>query len=182
MGPSICVIGAGVVGMTAAVNIADSLPAASVTVLGDKFTPDTTSDVAAGFCLPHMLADTPEHLVRRWFVGTFDYLLSVSNSPVASEAGVSLLTGYILSSTTNAVDVVGLDKTFGLRKLSMEEFPLCGTPNTSGMMFTTLLAEGGKFLPWLMETFEAKGGQVVRRKIGALSEVQYTLCSRFESC
>ena len=30
--------------------------------------------------------------------------------------------------------------------------------------------------------FEAKGGQVVRRKIGALSEVQYTFCSRFESC
>ena len=42
-------------------------------------------------------------LYRRWFGGTFDYLLSVCNSPVALEAGVSLLTGYILSSTTNAV-------------------------------------------------------------------------------
>lgn len=42
------VVGAGVVGFSTAVCIAESLPHCSVTVLAEKFSPDTTSDGAAG--------------------------------------------------------------------------------------------------------------------------------------
>ena len=44
----VAVVGAGVVGLSTAVCIAEALPFCSVTVLAEKFSPDTTSDGAAG--------------------------------------------------------------------------------------------------------------------------------------
>lgn len=44
----VLVIGAGVVGLSTAVCIAATLSCCSVTVIAEKFSPDTTSDGAAG--------------------------------------------------------------------------------------------------------------------------------------
>ncbi|XP_070952399.1 D-aspartate oxidase isoform X6 [Macaca nemestrina] len=49
----IAVVGAGVVGLSTAVCISKLVPQCSVTIISDKFTPDTTSDVAAGMLIPH---------------------------------------------------------------------------------------------------------------------------------
>ncbi|KAG2467929.1 OXDD oxidase, partial [Polypterus senegalus] len=49
----VAVVGAGVIGLSTAVCIAESIPSCAVTVLAEHFTPDTTSDVAAGILLPH---------------------------------------------------------------------------------------------------------------------------------
>lgn len=45
------VVGGGVVGFAIAVCIAEALPYCSVTLIADRFTPDTTSDVAAGILI-----------------------------------------------------------------------------------------------------------------------------------
>lgn len=47
----VLVVGAGVVGLSTAVCIAETLPHCSVTVVAEKFSPDTTSDGAAGILL-----------------------------------------------------------------------------------------------------------------------------------
>lgn len=47
-GVRIAVVGAGVVGLSSAVCIAEALPLCSITLLADRFSPDTTSDGAAG--------------------------------------------------------------------------------------------------------------------------------------
>lgn len=49
----IAVVGAGVIGLSTAVCISQLVPRCSVTVISDKFTPDTTSNVAAGMLIPH---------------------------------------------------------------------------------------------------------------------------------
>ncbi|XP_035152404.3 D-aspartate oxidase isoform X2 [Callithrix jacchus] len=49
----IAVVGAGVAGLSTAVCISKLVPRCSVTIVSDKFTPDTTSDVAAGMLIPH---------------------------------------------------------------------------------------------------------------------------------
>lgn len=51
----VAVVGAGVVGLSTAVCIAEALPFCSVTVLAEKFSPDTTSDGAAGVLFPPLL-------------------------------------------------------------------------------------------------------------------------------
>lgn len=44
----VVVVGAGVIGFSTAVCIVEALPFCSVTLMADKFSPDTTSDGAAG--------------------------------------------------------------------------------------------------------------------------------------
>ncbi len=48
----VAVIGGGVIGFSSAVCITEALPFCSVTLLAEKFSPDTTSDVAAGIIFP----------------------------------------------------------------------------------------------------------------------------------
>lgn len=45
-------LGAGVVGLTSALEVQSSFPSAHVTVIADKFNEDTTSDGAAGIFRP----------------------------------------------------------------------------------------------------------------------------------
>lgn len=49
----IAVVGAGVIGLSTAVCISQMVPGCSITVISDKFSPDTTSNVAAGILIPH---------------------------------------------------------------------------------------------------------------------------------
>lgn len=49
----IAVIGAGVIGLSTASCISQLVPGCSVTVISDRFSPDTTSNVAAGMLIPH---------------------------------------------------------------------------------------------------------------------------------
>lgn len=49
----VAVVGAGVMGLSTALCVSQLAPRCSVTVIADKFSPDTTSDVAAGMLIPH---------------------------------------------------------------------------------------------------------------------------------
>lgn len=51
--PKVAVVGAGVIGLSTALCIAETCPSCSVMVLSDQFSPNTTSDVAAGMLIPH---------------------------------------------------------------------------------------------------------------------------------
>ncbi|XP_018885136.1 D-aspartate oxidase isoform X2 [Gorilla gorilla gorilla] len=89
----IAVVGAGVVGLSTAVCISKLVPRCSITIISDKFTPDTTSDVAAGMLIPHTYPDTPIHTQKQWFRETFNHLFAIANSAEAGDAGVHLVSG-----------------------------------------------------------------------------------------
>ncbi|GBN15802.1 D-aspartate oxidase [Araneus ventricosus] len=61
----VAVIGGGVIGLTTAVVIAENLKDVQVTVISEKWSPDTTGDGSAGFWAPYMLGDVPEKTLRR---------------------------------------------------------------------------------------------------------------------
>lgn len=50
----IVVVGAGLIGLSTAVYISDSITNCTVSVMADRFSPNTTSDVAAGMLIPHL--------------------------------------------------------------------------------------------------------------------------------
>ncbi|KAI6055885.1 DDO [Marmota monax] len=89
----IAVVGAGVIGLSTAICISKLVPGCSITIISDKFTPDTTSDVAAGMLIPHIYPDTPIHTLKRWFKDTFDHLYAIACSAEAADAGVHLVSG-----------------------------------------------------------------------------------------
>lgn len=50
----VVVIGAGAVGLSTAINVQKLLPSASVTIVADRFTRDTTSHGAGGLFRPNL--------------------------------------------------------------------------------------------------------------------------------
>ncbi|EAW48318.1 D-aspartate oxidase, isoform CRA_c [Homo sapiens] len=145
----IAVVGAGVVGLSTAVCISKLVPRCSVTIISDKFTPDTTSDVAAGMLIPHTYPDTPIHTQKQWFRETFNHLFAIANSAEAGDAGVHLVSGWQIFQSTPTEEVpFWADVVLGFRKMTeaeLKKFP----QYVFGQAFTTLKCECPAYLPWL---------------------------------
>ncbi|XP_042887277.1 D-aspartate oxidase-like [Penaeus japonicus] len=96
--PSVCVVGAGVVGLTTATLLQEARPGVRVTLFADKFEEDTTSVGAAGLFTPGAMFRGPsEDVTWRWLAEGFAYYKRLLQSPEADEAGVVELSGYKLS-------------------------------------------------------------------------------------
>ncbi|XP_030055062.1 D-aspartate oxidase-like isoform X1 [Microcaecilia unicolor] len=161
----VAVIGGGLVGFSTAVCISKSLPRCSVTVIADKFTPNTTGDVAAGMLIPHRYPDTPIEQQKRWFQETFSYLLTICNSAEAADAGIHLLSGWQIHQTAPEEKFpFWADIVLGFRIMSMaelEKFP----EHQFGQAFTTLKCDSQRYLRWLESRLRENGGQIEDRKI-----------------
>lgn len=74
----IAVIGCGVIGLTTAIEIHRKFGhQAKVVIIADKFTPNTTSDIAAGLWEPYLLAENSEEDVIRWSAATYQHILKL---------------------------------------------------------------------------------------------------------
>ncbi|XP_028902724.1 D-aspartate oxidase isoform X2 [Ornithorhynchus anatinus] len=145
------VVGAGLIGLSTAVCISESIPKCSVAVIADRFTPDTTSDVAAGMLIPHAYPGIPISRQKQWFRETFNYLLAISNSSEAADAGIRLISGWqIFRSLPTEETPFWADIVLGFHKMTQAEltkFP----QHVFGQGFTTLKCDSLFYLPWLMK-------------------------------
>uniref|UniRef100_A0A2K5WLX4 D-aspartate oxidase n=1 Tax=Macaca fascicularis TaxID=9541 RepID=A0A2K5WLX4_MACFA len=167
----IAVVGAGVVGLSTAVCISKLVPQCSVTIISDKFTPDTTSDVAAGMLIPHTYPDTPIHTQKQWFRETFNHLFAIANSAEAGDAGVHLVSGWqIFQSTPTEELPFWADVVLGFRRMTeaeLKKFP----QYVFGQAFTTLKCECPAYLPWLEKRIKGSEGWMLTRRIDDLWEL-----------
>ncbi|XP_029282468.1 D-aspartate oxidase [Cottoperca gobio] len=167
----VVVVGAGVVGFSTAVCIAEALPPCSVTLLGDRFSPDTTSDGAAGLMFTAQFPDVPLETQRRWFQLSFDHLLHIAQSEVAPEAGVMLSSGWqIFRDVPAEQKPFWSDFVIGFRFMSdgeLKRFP----DHKFGHAFTTIKCECSSYLPWLEKRFRKAGGWVEQRRVESLQEL-----------
>lgn len=159
------------VGFSTAVSIAEALPFSSVTLIADKFSPDTTSDGAAGILYPGTFPDIPLERQRRWFKDSFDHLLAIAQSEHAPEAGVMLSSGWQIFKEVPADKKPNFSECmFGFRFMTDEElrrFP----DHKFGQAFTTLKCECSIYLPWLEKRLRKAGGRLEKRKVNSLQEL-----------
>uniref|UniRef100_A0A2R8MAH2 D-amino-acid oxidase n=1 Tax=Callithrix jacchus TaxID=9483 RepID=A0A2R8MAH2_CALJA len=96
---NVVVIGAGVIGLSTALCIHERyhsvLQPLDIKVYADRFTPFTTTDVAAGLWQPYV-SDSSNPQEADWNQQTFDYLLRHVHSPNAEKMGLFLISGYNL--------------------------------------------------------------------------------------
>ncbi|XP_004475992.3 D-aspartate oxidase isoform X1 [Dasypus novemcinctus] len=170
-GVRIAVVGAGVIGLSTAVCISKLVPSCSIMVISDKFTPDTTSDVAAGMLIPHVYPDTSIHKQKQWFRETFEHLFAIANSGEAGEAGVHLVSGWQIFKSIPTQEVpFWADVVLGFRKMTkaeLKKFP----QHVFGQAFTTLKCDGPAYLLWLEKRIKESGGLILSRRIEDLWEL-----------
>ncbi|XP_062426950.1 D-aspartate oxidase isoform X2 [Rhea pennata] len=169
--PKVAVVGAGVVGLSTALCIVETFPTCSLAVVAERFTPSTTSDVAAGMLIPHTTPDIPIHVQKQRFKETFTYLFAISNSAEASEAGIHLVSGWqVFKSTPKEELPFWSDVVLGFRPMSeaeLQKFP----QHVCGQAFTTLKCNCPPYLLWLEKRLKAKGVQMYTRKVTNLWEL-----------
>ena len=61
----VCVIGAGIIGLSTAYRLQDAAPDVDITIVSEEFSPNTTGDGSAGFWRPYFIAGTSDELV--WY-------------------------------------------------------------------------------------------------------------------
>ncbi|XP_069353514.1 D-amino-acid oxidase [Eulemur rufifrons] len=168
----VVVIGAGVIGLSTALCIHERyhsvLQPLDMKVYADRFTPLTTTDVAAGFWQPYV-SDPGNPQEADWNKQTFDYLLSHVHSPNAGKMGLALISGYNLFREA-VPDPFWKDTVLGFRKLTPREldmFPDYGY----GWFNTSLILEGKIYLQWLTDRLTERGVKFFQRKVESFEEV-----------
>ncbi|CAG2227357.1 DAO [Mytilus edulis] len=115
-----------------------------ITIIADKFSPNTCSDGSGGFWEPFLLPEDSLAQSNKWCKDTWDYLMSLVKSPTAAALGVHTVSGYNFTG-------VNIPKRWSV--------------------YTTMMINVKKYLPWLMRQFRIKNGKVINRKINSLEEV-----------
>uniref|UniRef100_A0A669DAB9 D-aspartate oxidase n=1 Tax=Oreochromis niloticus TaxID=8128 RepID=A0A669DAB9_ORENI len=156
----VVIVGAGVIGFSTAVCISEALPFCSVTLMADKFSPDTTSDGAAGILFLHhiMQYDKVNILHGKICNDSFDHLLAIAQSQC------QLILVPAVETPFWSEFVIGFRP---MTDVELKRFP----DHKFGQAFTTLKCECSTYLPWLEKRFRKAGGQVEQRKVNSLQEL-----------
>uniref|UniRef100_A0A3B5MH93 D-amino-acid oxidase n=1 Tax=Xiphophorus couchianus TaxID=32473 RepID=A0A3B5MH93_9TELE len=168
----VAVIGAGVIGLSAAQSIYEQyhsiVSPLTIEVYADRFTPLTTSDGAAGFWQPY-LYDKGNIQETKWNKETFDYLLNWLSSPEAVKMGIFLQSGYNLC-IEPLPEPSFKDIVLGFRQLTERELQMF--PGYKfGWFNTALMVEGKTYLPWLTDWLKKRGVRFYHKKIESFKEV-----------
>ncbi|XP_033108989.1 D-aspartate oxidase-like [Anneissia japonica] len=162
--PDVCVIGAGVIGLSTAVRLQEDLPDLPIMVIADKFTPNTTSDGAAGIS---RYWNKSNPLLSKWAVATFKQMQNLHQA----EGPLTGIQQFVLLDINDKETNYEVDVDY--RKLSAEELKKLypGKNYKYGNSFLTFIAECNLYLPWLMHRFKSRGGTILERHVHSFDEI-----------
>jgi len=167
-------VGAGVVGLTSALKLQQQIEGVQVTLLSEKFSPDLTSNVAAGIFLWSLSApDTATG--REWATSSWSWFQDIVQDARPWRTGVSKLAAYVFSSHGQDQVERGLMGQLSpvYRDCTDKELNL---PQPSGKYrfgkyHHTVQVDTELYLPWLMEMFTEQGGRVLPTKVASLDSL-----------
>ncbi|KAB0801162.1 hypothetical protein PPYR_05516 [Photinus pyralis] len=173
---NIAIIGGGVVGLSTANVIQDSLKSlAKITIYSENLSPNTTSDVAAGLWGPYLFFDTNPDQVLAWAKLTHKQFLNLWKNGSASEAGISLQSVKSVSGAPHTPFTTHIN--FGEHPMTPAEVDemgqLLNQQFQSGVTFVTLACEPMKYLPYLLQRFLRNGGILKHQKVNSLDQLSH---------
>lgn len=188
----VAIIGAGVIGLTTAVHLQDRFPEKlDLTLLADKFSPNTVSDKSVAIFWPFLPKDYSQYEdMKRWIFTSFKKFQPIFNSADNAQAGMSLVNGYVfISGPQPDLWCKGLVSDFRHVKMESAEAKTLSVPPDCVEIWTfgTYLINPTPYLQWLMGKAKEGGCKVEKRKISSLDEVTPTYdvvinCTGLGSC
>ncbi|XP_005095488.2 D-aspartate oxidase [Aplysia californica] len=167
----VCVLGAGITGLSAAINVQKLIRCVNVTIIADSFGQDTTTPVTRNLFLPipSSVKGTDPDALRKWFLDGWTHHFTRAKTPEGEESGHSLITGYYLWSEGEAP--ILSDAVFNFHQLSESELAEEDFPYDKGCRFTTVAVDFKKYFRWLMKEFRQRGGCVLHDTVYSLQEL-----------
>lgn len=157
----VIVVGAGVVGLTCAVVLAEE--GHEVDVLARDLPLETTSALAGGLWLPYRTA--PDGRTAQWARSSLVELSALASGPDGDRAGVRMVTGHLLDRSGRGLPPWA-PATADLAPLTAEREPAPGY--AEGYRATLPLVHMRRYLAYLGRRLAAAGGTVTRMALGAL--------------
>ena len=155
----IVVLGCGVSGLTCAAALQEA--GHRVVIWTRMRPPQTTSNVAAAFWYPYRAF--PFDRVARWSARSYERFATLSADP---STGVTMVRAYDLSRNI-LPRPWWADAVPTLRQATAEELP---EGLGFGWVFDAPVVDTRRYLPWLLETVQARGAQIVQREVRDLAE------------
>ncbi|XP_055636675.1 D-aspartate oxidase-like [Toxorhynchites rutilus septentrionalis] len=185
--PKFVILGAGINGLTCAFRLSEKYPRAGFEIISENFTPNTTSDVAAGLWEPYLLGSTPMELVRKWSRETYNYFHGMWRTGYANECGICLVPwiGLCLEGS-EMEDVFWKDFVFGFREISGQRLQRMGkehnTAYCSGYEFVTFTCEPTKLLQFYTKILESRGVKIRKQRIECFQALEVSPDSIVINC
>ena len=171
--PRVAVVGAGIVGLSAANVLIQSPYQPHVTLIAEKFSPNTTADLSAGVAWPAVAGNTrsTDPRQREWTINTLQYLFSLVASPLAERLNISLISLYEMFDGSRE-DPWWKDVVLGFRHVGVSEMETLHFPlDKNCWLFSTVVMSSESFLSWQLEQFQADGGNVIQKALNSLQEI-----------
>ncbi|CAL2042287.1 hypothetical protein CAEBREN_30974 [Caenorhabditis brenneri] len=165
--PKIAVIGAGINGVSSALAIQEKIPNAEVTIISEKFSPNTTSDVAAGLIEPYLCDDDVNKIIR-WTKATIH---RIQEYMAEGNDGAEEMSGYWIQSVKEVPKWLEVMKNVNV--LSEQEMKqIAKRPEHKfGVFYSTWYLEPTPYIKWETEKFLKNGGRIVQRKVENIREL-----------
>ena len=178
--PRVVIIGAGVIGLSVGTCLSKTYGKdLDITIVAEKFTPDTTSDKSGGQILPYIPASGKvdpglQEKILRWTAGTVRYLQQLSQNPATAAAiHLAKVAGYRLFESKAPLpfwrDVVLDFKELGEKEIAALSVQI-PRKYKHAWLYHTFMLECPSYLPWLMERFKQNGGLMEQKRVSSLRE------------
>ncbi|KAG8226345.1 hypothetical protein J437_LFUL014588 [Ladona fulva] len=162
----VCVVGAGVVGLTTALLLQNEFPNANLSIVANLFNQETTSDGAAGLFYPGSSYSGPTlEITKKWISDSYSYYDGLRISSEGERAGVFPISGYkfsrfspkeVMNSPVSTEDQIinhYMEEVAPVfRYATEEELKLCPGNWKYGTYCSTLGIEGRLYLPWALSS------------------------------
>ena len=180
----VAIIGGGIIGTTSAFRLKKRFPWLKINLIAAQLSPDTTSDIAAGWWEPHLDPDTPNHLVKRWAAETYNLCSSLARGEWVEELAelnkemkgtVRRMQGMEVDCNDSFLNPSWSDIPADYRHLSEKDLKVLGLVRGNpvfGHSYLSFTWEPSKALPLFYSWLQENGVQIVKRKLESLSEIE----------
>jgi glycine/D-amino acid oxidase-like deaminating enzyme len=140
----ICIVGAGVVGLSCALKLKTACPEIAVTIIASEFYNETTAFGSAGLWEPYQIVGTPDDLINSWGEHAFLHFRDLYFSADAGATGVQQFNVFqLFTAGEDATPPSWKDIVYNYTQLPEAELRKMGFPArfVAGSSFGTYVVE-----------------------------------------